>query len=227
MLEVATAKKYIDSLRFSEVDRDVRLISILSAALAMCKNSLTREIMICLDSKGIAKKKIYETILQSYLFLGFPRMIEGALVFDGLFGNAGKSAAKFRKYSTKEAEDWFKKGGLLCRRVYGKNYGRLEKRFMEISPELFRWMVIEGYGKVLTRPGLNQIERELAEVAALIIDCRERQLLSHILGSLNVGASVELIRRVNLDIKPLAGSGAFKMAERILSGVEDRLETPK
>jgi alkylhydroperoxidase/carboxymuconolactone decarboxylase family protein YurZ len=95
----------------------------------------------------------------------------------------------------------------------------LKEKFISVSPELFRWMVIEGYGKVLTRPGLTSIERELAEVAALIIDKRERQLTSHIIGSLNVGASVQQLRQINEDIKPLSGYEAFKITGQLIDNI--------
>lgn len=176
--------------------------------------------MVYLKEEGIKRKLIYETILQSYLFLGFPRMIEAALVFNEVFGKGGRTELRLKKYSAKESEDWFKKGRGLCQIVYGKNYWLLEKRFMEVSPETFRWMVIEGYGKVLSRPGMTQIERELAEVAALIVDKRERQLLSHIIGSLNVGVDIDLIHNINGDIKPIAGSKAFRIAKKIISEIK-------
>jgi len=227
MLKPDEVGEYVDSLPFSNSDRQVRLICILSAAIAVCNNQLTRAIIIYLKTEGIERKLIYETILQSYLFLGFPRMIEAALVFNEVFGNDERTKAKIKKYSAKESERWFNKGRGLCQIVYGRNYHLLEKRFREISPEIFRWMVIEGYGKVLSRPGMTQIERELAEVAALTVDKRERQLLSHIVGSLNVGVDIDLIHKVNGDIKPIAGSKAFRMAKNIISEIEKKNEAQK
>ncbi len=227
MLKPKEARDYLESLNCSKSDRQVRLLSFLSAAMAVCRNELTQEILAYLKDHASGRQAVYETILQSYLFLGFPRMIEASLVFNKVFGNARQSEQEIKKYSTAEANDWFKKGSDLCRKVYGRNYRLLERRFLEVSPEIFRWMVIEGYGKVLNRPGMTQIERELAEVAALIVDRRERQLLSHVIGSLNVGANINLIRTVNMDIRPLSGEKAFKMADKIISEIENKNETQK
>jgi alkylhydroperoxidase/carboxymuconolactone decarboxylase family protein YurZ len=217
-------KKMLSSLK---KERRARLVSFLSAAIAKGNNNLAKTVMESLSELRIGQRLIYETVLQSYLFLGFPRMIEAGLVYNEVFGDAGAGKEKLKKYSSEETLDWFNKGRCLCRKVYGKNYDLLERRFMMVSPEIFRWMVLEGYGKVLSRPGMTQIERELAEVAALIVDKRERQLLSHVIGSLNVGASVQLIRKVNEDIRPLSGMRAFKMAEKIISKIEKKHEIEK
>lgn len=201
----------------------IRKIAFLSASIANGKESTIKEVLRYLREKRFDRTAIYETILQSYLFLGFPRMIEAGIFHYEVFGDRPEChQGEFNAVTSSESEQWFENGVELCRKVYGKNYERLKKRFNEISPEIFRWMVIEGYGKVLTRPGLNSIERELAEVAALIVDCRERQLLSHVIGSIHVGAGIELIRAVSEDIRPLSGETAGNMAERVIEEVANK-----
>ncbi len=148
-------------------------------------------------------------------------MIEAALVYHDVFGHSGQ-ADDIEPISPDEALSWYRDGKALCRKVYGKNYDRLKQKFLAMSPDLFRWMVLEGYGKVLSRPGLTQVERELAEVAALIGDGRERQLISHVMGSLNVGASVELLHQVNDDIRPLSGDDRYESARNIMSDIEGK-----
>jgi alkylhydroperoxidase/carboxymuconolactone decarboxylase family protein YurZ len=208
---------FINSSNADAGDGRTRIISFLSALIALCKSELTESALGCLEKVRFDKKAVYEVIVQSYLFLGFPRMIEAAIAFDKVYGkNGGRYEVEFTKISATESDQWFNNGINLCKLVYGKNFDRLKKRFMAISPEMFRWMVIEGYGKVLSRPGLNSVERELAEVAALIVDRRERQLISHLMGSLNVGASAELIRKINEDVRPLAGEDAYRMTGRLL-----------
>jgi alkylhydroperoxidase/carboxymuconolactone decarboxylase family protein YurZ len=224
MINKSEFEKYLFSLDLPEKDKSARLLSILSATIAVCREDLTETMLRFLKKKTFNKDSIYETVLQSYLFLGFPRMIEAAIVFNKVYGDI-EAENKIDKISSDEAELWFSDGIKLCRRVYGVNYEILKNRFEKISPEIFRWMVIEGYGKVLCRPRMTHIERELAEVAALIVDGRERQLLSHILGSLNVGAKMELIKQVNRDTKPLGGNENFILAEKIISDVLIKYET--
>lgn len=224
MIDAQELEGHLLSLDFSNDDRQVRLVAVLSAALAVCRDELTAVVLSHLERQRIDRQVIYETILQSYLFLGFPRMIEAALVFNRTFGDM-KGNGTIKSISPQESEAWYNNGQELCRQVYGKNYEVLKDRFMSVSPEIFRWMVIEGYGKVLSRPGMTQIERELAEVAVLIVDKRKRQLTSHILGSLNVGADMMLIKRVNEDIKPLAGVEGFDLAGKVIQEIEKKYET--
>jgi len=226
MINGQKLERFLDSLIFTEQDRQVRLLSVLSAVIAVCDNDLSRATLLYLKRGGLEREVIYETILQSYLFLGFPRMIEAALVFKEIFGNT-QGNNDIERISPEEAEAWFENGMNLCQRVYSENFDMLQKKFKAVSPEIFRWMVIEGYGKVLSRPGLTLVERELAEVAALIIEKRERQLTSHVLGSLNVGAEMNLIKQVNEDIKPLATVGAYELAVKVIQKVEDKYEAPK
>jgi alkylhydroperoxidase/carboxymuconolactone decarboxylase family protein YurZ len=213
-------KNYLVSLQLSAEKDRLRIISLLSAVIALCRDDITRTMYNYLKEIDFNHTAIYETILQSYLFLGFPRMIEAALTHSEIFKDLPPdSGVNFDRVSDEESEKWFNNGVNLCRQVYGKNYERLKEKFISVSPEMFRWMVIEGYGKVLTRPGLTSIERELAEVAALIIDKRERQLTSHIIGSLNVGASIEQLRQVNEDIKPLSGDEAFQITGQLIDNI--------
>jgi alkylhydroperoxidase/carboxymuconolactone decarboxylase family protein YurZ len=219
-------KKHIDLLDLDSGDRRVRLLALLSAVIAVGNEKLTEEAIRQLDAHEVNRTAINETILQSYLFLGFPRMIDASLAYNRVYGDQSDDS-DISRFTDEESKKWYTEGKALCRRVYGKNYDRLKKRFMAMSPEVFRWMVLEGYGKVLNRPGLSHIERELAEVAALIVDRRERQLVSHVRGSLNVGASIELIKKVNTDIKPLAGNEASEMADCIISEIEKKYAPDK
>ena len=61
-------------------------------------------------------------------------------------------------------------------------------------------MVVEGYGKVLGRPGLDLITRELCIVALLASQDSGPQVYSHLRGALNAGADEsdvdEAVRRL-------------------------------
>ena len=53
-----------------------------------------------------------------------------------------------------------------------------------LHPALDAWMIVEGYGKVLSRPGLDLPRRELCVVAACAAARQDRQLHSHLHGAL-------------------------------------------
>ena len=50
-------------------------------------------------------------------------------------------------------------------------------------------MIVEGYGKVLSRPELDLPRRELCVIAACAMALQSRQLHSHLHGALHVGAA--------------------------------------
>jgi hypothetical protein len=56
-------------------------------------------------------------------------------------------------------------------------------------------MIEQGYGRVLTRPGLSGPARELVAVTVLAAGGWERQLVSHLLGASRLGAPRAAIRR--------------------------------
>ena len=136
--------------------------------------------------------KIYEVILQSYLFLGYPKALEGMKTFREACEKDFQPSKI--NYSFRYWSEWKIRGTVLCEKVYGKNYDRLRNRVGEISPELSDWMIVEGYGKVLSRGVLAGAVRELCTVAALLVTSDMNQLHSHMRGALNLGAG-------KLDIK--------------------------
>ncbi|HYM80663.1 MAG TPA: carboxymuconolactone decarboxylase family protein [Candidatus Limnocylindria bacterium] len=91
--------------------------------------------------------------------------------------------------------DWCRQGAALCRRVYGPVMPRLLESVQALHPDLATWMVEQGYGRVLSRPGLGARERELVTVAVLAQSGWERQLVSHLLGAARLGAEPRSIRR--------------------------------
>ena len=72
-------------------------------------------------------------------------------------------------------------------------YDRLRVNIRALHPELDEWMIVEGYGKVLSRPGLDLPRRELCIVAACAASEQDRQLHSHLHGAINVGVAPEVL----------------------------------
>ena len=85
-----------------------------------------------------------------------------------------------------------------------------------MAPEIFRWMIVEGYGKVLSRPEVDIVDRELSIVAFLMVENHKRQLHSHIRGAINAGSSLTLLRTVIEDIGTVTRDG-YQSSLRILA----------
>ncbi len=128
-----------------------------------------------------------EAILQSYLFVGYPRAIEGLKILSRI-APVSSRAAPPRTESPTAARHWRARGEALCRAIYGPHYPALLRLMREIHPDLAAWMVTEGYGKVLSRPFLTTREREICVIPILAAQGSWPQLGSHLAGALRVGA---------------------------------------
>ncbi|MCP4685577.1 MAG: carboxymuconolactone decarboxylase family protein [bacterium] len=192
-----------------------RAIAFYSAAITLADDPLMTTAMRAGLRRGVAGEQLYEVVLQSYLFLGFPRMLIAADSLNREIPDLELPRPPL-EIAADETREWIDRGVELCKEVYDKNYNLLKSRVEGMAPEIFRWMVFEGYGKVLSRPGLEIVDREMAIVACLIMENRPSQLYSHMRGALNVGAHPELLATVVADIGESAGEG-HQTAQDILS----------
>jgi len=156
----------------------------LSAALAARDPGKLREAMeLC--SRDLDPEGVEEVLLQSYLFLGYPIALNAFGLWRELSGRDASVAV------SDDWEGWSQRGAEVCRIVYGGQYEGLRRNVRALHPDMERWMVVEGYGKVLGRPQLDLPTRELCIVALLAALGMPRQLHSHLRGALNAGATLE------------------------------------
>lgn len=132
--------------------------------------------------------QVEEVLLQSYLFLGFPVCLNAFALWRRV---SGRPADPPRPVDVVE---WERRGRDVCGRVYGDHFDRLRESIRGLHEDMDQWMVMEGYGKILGRPGLDLDVREVCVVAILAVSRQPKQLYSHLRGALNVGASEERIR---------------------------------
>jgi 4-carboxymuconolactone decarboxylase len=163
----------------------------LVACIASKKTANIDRILEKLKEKKVSPLKIYEAILQIYLFCGFPATIIAVQAFSKHF----KISNSKESYNLKIFKA---RGKLNCKEVYQSNYEKLIHNFDKMSPDLAEWMIVEGYGKVLGRKNLSLKDRELINVAILCTNYYEHQLFSHLKGSLNTGNKKDIIESVIL-----------------------------
>ena len=125
-----------------------------------------------------------EVLLQSYLFLGYPAALNAFKVWRVRTGRAAPTPTE------DDWAGWRVRGEQVCARVYGGQYERLRGNVAALHPDMERWMLTEGYGKVLGRPGLALPVRELCIAALLAGLDAEPQLYAHLRGALETGATV-------------------------------------
>ncbi len=145
---------------------------------------------------------VEEVILQTYLFAGFPRALNGAREWRRISGRSAPTPAEDQE---RAVLDFSERGEATCATVYGEFYDRLRVNIRGLHPALDRWMITEGYGKVLGRPLLDLARRELCVVAACAIARQDRQLHSHLHGALNAGAAAGVVMAALQVVAPLVG----------------------
>lgn len=170
-------------------NKKILLLCELVSCISSKKTDNLDEILQKLKKSKVNPHQIYESILQIYLFCGFPATILGIQAFSKHF----KISISKESYNLKK---FIQRGKINCKAVYQSNYEKLVHNFDKMSPDLADWMIIEGYGKVLGRKDLPLKERELINVAILCTNYYEHQLFSHLKGSINTGNSKELIEQV-------------------------------
>jgi 4-carboxymuconolactone decarboxylase len=174
------------------LDAATRALVRLSARIAGGSELDVREGLAETGAAATPAVWVEEIILQSYLFAGFPRTLNAARewrrVAGGSKGTGGGGVWEGDGKGGFPPPDFRALGEATCARVYGKFYSKLRQNIDELHPELDDWMIEEGYGKVLSRPGLDLARRELCIVAACVAGGQDRQLHSHLHGARNVGA---------------------------------------
>jgi len=124
-----------------------------------------------------------EAILQTHLFAGYPRTINALATVRGLGVSPGVRVGEV------DSSMWTELGEGNCRTIYGSAYDRLRDRIAGLHPDIDRWMVEIGYGRILSRPGLTLRERELCVIAVLAGQNVAPQLSSHLRGAMRAGAT--------------------------------------
>jgi 4-carboxymuconolactone decarboxylase len=196
-----------------QLEAPIRALVRLAAAIAGGTESAIRsEVELCATVADHAL--VEEIILQSYLFAGFPRALNAMRAWRAASGDLPPDESPAARGGI---EQWRRDGERTCAVVYGDAYERLRDNIRALHPLLDEWMIVEGYGKVLSRPGLDLKTRELAILAACAGARQQRQLHSHLHGALNCGASVgelDATLRALSDLLPPAAVESYRQLLR-------------
>ncbi len=85
-------------------------------------------------------------------------------------------------------------------------------------------MITEGYGRTMSRPGLDLLRREYCTVVQTAVMETPRQLHSHLRGALNAGASFEQVEAVLSVVNPLLSYDQWKKVKELWLSVREGWE---
>lgn len=160
--------------------------------------------------------QIEEVLLQSYLFLGFPAALNGMAAWRRFSDTEPSAAQDF------DCAGWADRGHEVCGAVYAGQYDKLRETVRALHPDLEQWMVVEGYGKVLGRPGLPLSTRELCIIASLAVLGAPKQLYSHLRGALNVGVGESDVAEALAQADPYLDGDGRRESTKVWEKVRER-----
>ena len=186
----------------------------ISCCIAVRNNAKLREEYQLALQNGMQPSVLREAVLQSYLFAGYAAAINAFITLNEVLPSEPES--EFFQETPSSVEGWRERGEDLCRTIYGSQYEKLVDNMQQLHPDLADWMIWEGYGKVLARPFLSPLVRELLIVAMTAALQTDRQFYSHVRGALHVGAEAEVLRAVLAETKSFMDQTQFQKYESIL-----------
>jgi 4-carboxymuconolactone decarboxylase len=206
---------------FKTLSRDRALLCIASSAASLNRKTVVADCCRLIVDEEYEINYLYEALLQTYLFAGFPAALESLTTFSSVLEELGieYSPPVVEEY---HADKFMRRGVSTCKNIYTSVYQSMRERLSRVSPHLDEWMIIEGYGKTLSRPQLGIVSRELVNVSILAVCGWERQLYSHLRGAINVGATEEECIDALKCTLLLRDEGVFLKALSVLDKVRNK-----
>jgi 4-carboxymuconolactone decarboxylase len=193
----------------------IPLVRLAAVVAAGSEEQMRAAASACVDA-SVPVTWVEELLLQSYLFCGFPRTLNAMREWRRA---SGIEAPVDRGGTEPDYQAWRGQGEATCAIVYGESYEKLRHNIERLHPELDQWMIVEGYGKILSRPGLDLRHRELCIVAACVASSQDRQLHSHLHGALNAGAPPAEVTATLDAIAGVVATGALTRARLLFQRV--------
>jgi 4-carboxymuconolactone decarboxylase len=184
-----------------------------AAAIAQGYEPELRERAASMRLSQVPAAWVEELILQSVLMVGYPRALVAFTIWRKASGVPAPDTDPDQDYAL--APQWTRRGEEQCAVVYGGNYQKLRQSVRALHPALDSWMITEGYGRTLARPGLDLRQRELCIVAQTAVLETPRQLHSHLRGALNAGATFGQIEGTLSIVNPLLSFDQWKKVKEL------------
>jgi 4-carboxymuconolactone decarboxylase len=175
----------------------------IAAATATGDETKLRDRMVAARAVHVPPQWVDELLLQSFLNVGYPLALVAFSVWRSVAGPVLDSE-KGESIAHPEWERWTQRGVEGCAEVYGRTFHKLMLNLRALHPAIEPLVVVDAYGKILGRPGLDSKRRELCTLAAIAMQNAPRQLHAHLRGALNTGSTRddvdEVIAIVEVDL---------------------------
>lgn len=151
-----------------------------------------KEQMTGLAAAGVPPAWVDELLLQSTLNVGYALALQAF----GVWREVNPTPETGEPLVHADWSAWATRGADVCGHVYGRTYHKLLLNLRGLHPALEALVLVDAYGKLIGRPGLDLKRRELCTLAEIAVLDTPRQLHAHLRGALNTGASAEEVDQV-------------------------------
>ena len=199
---------------------DERTHSLVEVAVAVASGDEAR-LRARLESalgRGVPARWVDELLLQGMLNVGYALALQAFAVWRELnpVSEPGEPLAPA------EPERWRSRGAEVCAAVYGRTYHKLLVNLRALHPALEALVVVDAYGKLIGREGLDLRRRELCTLAEIAVLNTPRQLHAHLRGALNTGALAREIDAVLDLVEAGVGPERARLARQLWADVRAR-----
>ena len=120
-------------------------------------------------------------------------------------------------------DDLFERGLAVRKAVLGEEHvARAQANTTAFDADFQRFITEVAWGRVWSRPGLDQRTRHLITLAMLAALDRREELAMHVAATVRTGVTVDELKEVFLQVALYAGvpaaNAAFALAKRVLAG---------
>jgi 4-carboxymuconolactone decarboxylase len=190
---------------------ETELLALISSASVVRDEKLFRSLIKIYLKNNMDDNVLYEAILQTYLFAGFPSaLISLKVLSEYVPAQKTKSDLRTNKKIKYDGEQ-------NCKKIYGEKFEKLISNVSSFSSELSEWLIIEGYGKVLGRKFIPLKTRELLIVSMLTSLKYDEQLFSHIRGALKLGNKFNSIHKILSNLELINQKDALSFGIKVLA----------
>lgn len=201
------------------MDRETEVLLRLAVAIALGDEARTAVRSREAVAAGIGPLWVDELLLQSAQVIGYPRTLVGAAAWREATGIMAPATDPALAETT---ADWHARGEAHCRLVYGDQADQLRDNVRALHPALEAGMITGAYGRVLARPGLDPMRRELCSVAQIATMGAGTQLHSHLRGALATGAPAELVDATIAVVREDLTAAQAELLDRTWTTVQER-----
>ncbi len=190
---------------------EVRANVLLQAAVVRGDWPRATAAVVLARAHGCRRELLAEGLLQGILFYGFPRSISAFEILDREWPAAAIEAGR-----TRTPPEELAAGRALFAAVYGRNTDAVEAMLAGFHGELRDFVLEVAYGRILSRPSLPAVTREVIAVGVLAALDQTPQMVGHGRGALRMGATREQLREALLTA--LGDDAAAETALRRIEG---------